>query len=256
MTVSESQKRQLFEHGWLRAPGAVRRDHVERVRRKIHHSIGQHGIDPNELWRYRAQSYCPELRDDPDVTGLCTDSGAWDVLEALLGAGQVAPPPQGQLALRFPSMAETPKQPNCHLDGMPTPSNEGATDRIEHFTCLLGVLLADMPEPNHGNFTVWPGAHRQCERWFQQHGARSLLTDGMPKIDYPEPVQVTGQAGDIVIAHYLLPHSNGPHLGPDIRYMCFFRMKRVDHDTVGDRCMTDAWCEWDGMRDIAASGAA
>lgn len=166
MALTPQQQRQLYERGYLHLPAAIPREHVERCRRKIHHDIGRHGLDPNELTRFRARSYCPELQNDPDFTGLARSPEPWALLTAALGEGNVAVSEWVQIALRFPSMQEEPRRPKWHIDGVPTPDNGMPPDQIEHFTCLLGVVLADVTEPNRGNFTVWPGGHRKIEQWF------------------------------------------------------------------------------------------
>lgn len=35
-----------------------------------------------------------------------------------------------------------------------------------------------------------------------------------------------------------------------------FRIKHVRHEELGDRALREAWCEWPGMRDVAASPTA
>ena len=61
------------------------------------------------------------------------------------------------------------------------------------------------------------------------------------------------RAGDVVLAHYLLVHGVASHIGPDIRYMCFFRIHHRDHKANGDACMTDAWRDWEGLREVVGS---
>ena len=255
MALTPQQQRQLYERGYLHLPAAIPREHIERCRRKIHHDIGRHGLDPNELTRFRARSYCPELQNDPDFTGLARSPEPWALLTAALGEGNVAVSEWVQIALRFPSMQEEPRRPKWHIDGVPTPDNGMPPDQIEHFTCLLGVVLADVTEPNRGNFTVWPGGHRKIEQWFCENPKEKLL-EGYPELDLAEPHQVCAKAGDVVFAHYLLPHGVGPHTGPDPRYMVFFRIKHLRHQELGDRPLREAWCEWPGVQDVAASASA
>lgn len=251
MQLTREQKQHVVEHGYVKIPGVVPREKVEHVRRLIHNHIGEHGIDPATLATARARSYCDDLQPLPEVVGLCTGSPAWSILESALGEGNVIKPAGAQLALRFPSLNDEIRPPRGHLDGIPTATNGVPRGHLAHFTCLLGVLLADQPRTNAGNFTVWPGSHLQTEAHFKERGPRDLL-NGTPKLDYNPPVQITGNAGDIVLAHYLLVHGVGPHVGPDIRYMAFFRIHHRDHKTLGDNCMTDAWHEWEGLRGMVA----
>ena len=250
MSLTSEQRRDLYESGYLHVPGAVPEEQIKRCRRKIHHSIGENGLDPDELTWFRSRSYCPELQNDPDFTGLARSDGPWSLMSDALGEGNVAVGDWVQIALRFPSMAEAPRRPGWHIDGVPTPHNGVPPDQIAHFTCLLGVVLSDVLEPNCGNFTCWPGGHHEIERWFQANPKEKLL-EGWPDVELGEPHQVCAKAGDVVLAHYLLPHGVGPHMGPDPRYMVFFRVKHANHEQIGDRCLTDAWYEWEGMQGLA-----
>ena len=254
MEFNYDDKRQFFERGYLAARGIVPPAMVRAARRAIHHNLGQ-GMDPEQMKTFRARSYCPELQEQPLITDLAMNTPAWSLAESLVGTGRLAPTTSGQIALRFPSMADRAKMPGCHLDGMHSPRNGVPEGTIQNFTMLMSVLLCDLPEPNCGNLTIWPGTHHQFERYFQEHGAEALL-DGMPKIDYPEPVQVTGRAGDVFFVHYQIAHGVAPHLGPDIRYAVFFRLKHVDHDEQKLDVMSDIWREWDGMSEVVEAAKA
>jgi len=138
---------------------------------------------------------------------------------------------------------------------MYSPTNGVKEGTIGNFTALVSVLLSDVPEPNSGNFTVWPGTHRIFERYFQEYGPESLLK-GMPQVPMPDPVQITGKAGDIVLVHYQIAHGVTPNASPNVRYAIFFRLSHVDHEANHWSCMTDIWLEWEGMREFIGEVAA
>ncbi|MFJ9841583.1 hypothetical protein ACIRYZ_14140 [Kitasatospora sp. NPDC101155] len=50
--------------------------------------------------------------------------------------------------------------------------------------------------------------------WLRRHGADALRDAApYPPVDLPTPLQVTGTAGSLVLAHYLLAHNIGGHFG-------------------------------------------
>ncbi|MFW5682815.1 MAG: phytanoyl-CoA dioxygenase family protein [Phycisphaeraceae bacterium] len=255
MSLTPEQQRQFYKHGFLHIPGAVPVERVERCRRKIHHSIGSRGMDPSELTNYRARSYCPELQNDPDFTQLVRCEVPWQVLNAALGQGNVDVGEWVQIALRFPTMADDPGPAKWHVDGVPTRDNGAPPDRVSHFTCLLGVVLADVPAPGRGNLTVWPGGHHKMEQWFRDNPVKKLL-EGYPDLDLADPHPTCARAGDAFMVHYLTPHGVTPNVGPDPRYMVFFRIKHARHAEFGDDCLTDAWLEWPGVRDVVEAAPA
>lgn len=104
-------------------------------------------------------------------------------------------------------------------------------------------------EPYSGNLAVWPGTHRIYERYFREHGPESLL-DGMPPVELPQPTQLMGHAGDVVLCHYQLAHGVAQNVSPHVRYAIYFRLHHVNHDMQWKEAMTDIWVEWAGMRDL------
>ena len=235
MELTAAQKQTLYDQGFVNFPGIIPRELVDRALRAINASLGSQGIDPNYLTKFRAQSYCPELTTSPVITGLINESPVWPLAESAIGVGKIRPVKGGQIALRFPSM-EQPGEPHAHIDGMYTPTNGVPKGTIANFTALVGVLLSDLPQPYSGNLAVWPGTHRSFETYFRERGPQSLL-EGMPQVEMPEPVQITG---------------NG---SPNIRYAIYFRLSHVDHDNLHWECMTDIWREWEGMQDLVQAGA-
>ena len=253
MELTHDQKQHFYEHGYVRLPGAVPQEQVRTALRNINASLGDNGIDPERLPIFRSQTYCPELRDSPAITGLITETPAWEIAESMIGRGKIRPVTAGQIALRFPSM-QPAATARPHLDGMYSPNNGVPEGKIMNFTALAGVLLSDLPGPDAGNLVVWPGTHRIYEQYFREHGPQSLL-NGMPPVTLPEPVQITGTAGDVVLCHYQLAHGIAGNASPHIRYAIYFRLFHVEHDALRWECMTDIWREWEGMQGVAGAYA-
>jgi len=251
MELTPEQKRVFVEQGYVHIPNVVTKKKVNAALRAINHSLGE-GVDAADMQTFRAQSYCPELRRDPVITNLYNESHATTLAESLIGAGKIKSINGGQIALRFPGMQETPAQPGPHLDGMYSPTNGVPKGKINSFTMLLGIMLSDVSEDFAGNLAVWPGTHRIYEQYFREHGPESLL-NGMPLIELPQPVQLTGKAGDVVLCHYQLAHGVAQNISPHVRYAIYFRLHHVDHDARWKEAMKDIWLEWDGVRDLATN---
>jgi hypothetical protein len=251
MELSIEQKHALFRDGFVTLPRAVPLELVDAARRAINTSLGSEGIDPAKLATYRSQSYCPELQSASVITDLVRQSAVWSCAESAIEAAKLRPPGRGQIALRFPSL-EAPRAPGPHLDGMYTPTNGVPKGTISNFTALVGVFLSEIPHTDMGNLTVWPGSHHLYEQYFCRYGPAALL-QGMPAVDLPEPLQLTGQPGDAVLCHYQLGHGIASNSSPNIRYAVYFRLKHVDHDSIHWECMTDIWHEWAGMREVTNS---
>jgi hypothetical protein len=246
MQLTPAQKQQFLTDGYVLVRGVVPPVMVNAARRAINASVGR-GMNVEDMTRFRAQGYCPELKAEAVITDLIQATPAWPLLESAIGPGRIKPVGAGQIALRFPVTRDDLQQHGPHIDGMYSPENGVKKGSISNFTALLGVLLSDLPERNAGNFTVWPGSHLAHAAYFKKHGPKALL-NGMPKVKLREPVQVMGEAGDIVLAHYLLGHSIAPNVSPNVRYAIYFRVQAVDHEQTRWESMKNPWLQWPGLQ--------
>lgn len=248
MQLTLSQKRQFVAQGFLHLPGVVPQVMVNAALRAINNSVGQ-GMPQEEMVKMRAQTYCRELTNQPVISDLVNGTPAFALAESAIETGKVRPVTGGQIALRFPSMADPPKPPGPHVDGMYTPTNGVKEGTIGNFTMLIGVLLSDLTAPFCGNFTVWPGTHHLFQDYWREKGPLSLL-EGMPKVEMPEPLQIEGKAGDIVLVHWATAHAAAMNVSPSVRYACFFRLKHESHDSHHVDTLTDIWMDWPNIREI------
>jgi hypothetical protein len=251
LQLSYAQKRQFFEEGFLVVRGAIPDVLVKSARKRINHSMGAEGVDPERLAKFKTLSFCPEVQQSEEIVNLVMRTPVWDYAQSFVGEDTMNPITGGQIALRFPTFLDPPPPARPHLDGMYAPGNGVPEGTIQNFTMLVGVLLSDLPEQNAGNFTVWPRTHRQFEEYYREHTPEDLLK-GMPGVEMPEPHQITGKAGDVVFVHYQTAHTAMYNLSDSIRYAIFFRLYRKEHGLFCRECMLDIWKEWDGMREIVA----
>jgi hypothetical protein len=250
--LTRKQKEHFYENGFLKIPGVVPRLMVDAARKAINHSIGSVGVHDDDPNNFRTGAFCDELRNAPVLTNLFNRTPLFQIAESLLGEGKVQQAGGAQIAIRFPGApGNDPAEPRGHLDGLGSGTNgmpKGVYRR--GFTGFAVVYLADVPEPYSGNFTVWPRSHRFFEDYFKKEG-HEVLSNGMPQVDLPEgPAQVTGEAGDVVIAHHQMVHSAAPNASANIRYATIFRLRHVECEQNGLEAYTDIWREWPGIREV------
>ena len=172
-----------------------------------------------------------------DVSGLLAfyrESGIAQLAAALLRPDlAIEEPDFGQLATTIPPWPHRPGGP--HVDGLTPPAADG---RPGTFSLLAGAWLSDQAEPNRGNLWVWPGTHLRFGAYLAQRGADALSDVGLmqpgpyPPVELGEPRQVTGPAGSVLFAHYLLAHNIGGHDGPagsPPRQVIYYRLGAAGH---------------------------
>jgi len=168
-----------------------------------------------------------------------------------LAAGLLQPslpplePEFSQLAITIPHWPHRPGGP--HVDGISPPSPDGTPGT---FSLLAGAWLTDHSEPDRGNLWVWPGTHLRFGAYLAEHGAEALgrlHPEPYPPIAVGEPQQVTGPAGSVLLAHYLLAHNIGGHSGPPgapMRQVIYYRIKAAGHRGRWREAVTDPLSEF------------
>ena len=112
MLLSNQQKRDFYDNGYLCLPNAVSSTVVDSALRSINHSLGEEGMNKEELPTLRAQSYCREIRESPSITNLINQSQLIGVMDDLLGVDNLGPIKSGQIALRFPRFPRLRPEPS------------------------------------------------------------------------------------------------------------------------------------------------
>jgi hypothetical protein len=246
--LSAEQVREFAVRGFLVVPQAVPHAVLERASGYIDGLVAAEPPGPDVRGPH---NYFRETAAAPALRALLTESHALRTAEVLTGVGTLVEPWQAQLALNIPP---NPARPGMHhIDGAP-PDADG---RPGTFTLLAGVLLSDQLSTGAGNLWVWPGTHLTHAAYFREHGPDAFFTaNGYPPIPLPEPEQICGRAGDLLLAHYLLGHNIGDNTAPETRRAVYFRVKRHGHDPRWREFLQDPWLDYDGVRSVLAGDPA
>jgi hypothetical protein len=249
MILSVDQQRQLREEGYLLLPGIVPRPLVDEALRAINASLGTEGIPKEQLTTFRARTFTPELVRSETMLRLFRASPLGELCQAALGPGNLVPPTEVQIALRFPTAGPGGGPAVPHIDGISSPGNGVPPGTLYHFTGLAGLFLSDTSEPDRGNLTVWPGSHRLVAEYLREQGVGAIV-DRFPELPLPPPRPILARPGDGILAHYQLAHGIAPNLGPHVRYALFWRLFHRAHEGLGTRPLTDPWLEWEGLSPV------
>ncbi|MEM7534163.1 MAG: hypothetical protein AAF639_18425 [Chloroflexota bacterium] len=253
--LTTEQKRQFIEEGYLIIPKAIPQEYVTAARRAVNHSIGHIGISGEDLSRNRSGFFCAELLDAPVILDLYNKTPVMSLAESLMGEGNVLPVERAKPYPRFPlPLGEIPPVPRGHIDGIGNGTNGTAKgDYKRNFTAFAVIYLADVPEINSGNFTVWPKSHRTFADYFTKEG-HQVLSQGVPRIDLPEePLMITAKAGDLILAHHQIFHAACANAAADVRLAVIARLRHKNCDEIGKDAYTNIWREWPGVQ--ALTGA-
>ncbi|MBI2790077.1 MAG: phytanoyl-CoA dioxygenase family protein [Elusimicrobia bacterium] len=254
--LSPARKARLKRDGFVVLPGLVSPEATGRAVREINNRLGT-GKHPDKDHDADPVDYLSEYVSTPAVLDLARGA-VRAVAESLLGAGKVEPLSQGQVVLRFPAENdEVVYKKLIHVDGLYA-SKDGLGTKAGkplRYSLCAGVFLSDVPKPDMGNLTVYPGTHRLIAETVRKKGLAALKGDLEERLDLPAPVQVTGKTGDVVLFHFQLAHDKARNFSPFIRRVAYFRFWHIDawldkSEAYLKRAMIDPWLEWPGMRGV------
>jgi hypothetical protein len=240
--LSDAQINEFAERGYIVVPQVVPGGILDGAGRRIEEVAAG---DPPAEDKRGAHFYFLETKDEPELIAPLTGSPAFGLAEDLAGRGTLEVPWQVQIALNIPPYSHRPGMP--HIDAANAEPAEGPVRGT--FTMLAGILMTDQLTENSGNLWVWPGTHLTHAAYFRQHGPRMFCA--YPPIDLPAPEQLTGRAGDLLLAHYLLGHNIGGNYGSEqTRRALYFRISNVDHAAHRDQFLQDTWLEYEPIRGL------
>jgi hypothetical protein len=241
--LSDAQINEFAERGYIVVPQVVPGDLLDDASRRIDKVVA---AGPPAADKRGAHFHFLEAKDEPALIAPLTGSPAFGLAEELAGHGSLEVPWQVQVALNIPPYSHRPGRP--HIDAAnPEPADGPVRDT---FTMLAGILMTDQLTEDSGNLWVWPGTHLTHADYFREHGPRMFCA--YPPIDLPAPVQVTGHAGDLLLAHYLLGHNiGGNHASDQTRRALYFRISGIGHASHQDAFLQDTWLDYAPIRSRA-----
>lgn len=246
--LTTSQKRHFIKEGYLQLEGMIPSNLIDRALRAVNYSIGNVGKTGEDLSRHRSSFFCAELLDADVILDLYSKSKVTELAEDLLGVGNVLPVTKAKPYPRFPDATDEAPRLGGHLDGVGSGTNGQPKGQYRRgFTIFAVIYLADLPEAESGNFTVWPQSHHTFAQHFREHGHEVLAT-GTPRLDLPKgPKMLTGKAGDLILAHHQIYHAGGYNISPHVRHAVITRLKHKNCDAFGYDAYVDLWKEWEGL---------
>ena len=258
-SLSPAERQALVEEGCMRLHGIIPPALVDEALRHINMTLlnpaAPGGWVPDDDGKL---SPAPHVRGHPAIRALLYSSALYNVLEQLLGEGQVTRPQMGQLALRFPNNKADMGDDDWHIDGQPTWHKSP-------FQLLVGVALSSQPTDNCGNLAVFAGCHgvlhEAVERVRLAHspaatdGSRTPWHGMKPRLRHGSERQIHLEPGDVIIAHQKVPHRVSPNRSPHVRYMVYFRVSSVRHKPMAS-LSHGLWAHFDGLHEVAETGRA
>jgi Phytanoyl-CoA dioxygenase (PhyH) len=243
--LTQAQREAFAERGYLVVPGLVTSPDQERAGAEADRLIAAAPPPDGQVGHH---FYWPRPAGSPMLFDFLTrDGGVLDAAAELTGPpGLEVAFDQAQVALNIPPHPHRPGRP--HIDGYQAGQTVPGT-----FTMLAGLLLSDQLTDDGGNLWVWPGTHRRHAAFFAEygagHGAEAFAAAaGYPDVELPEPVQIHGRRGDVLLAHYLLGHNIGGNRTERTRRALYWRLRAPGHVGRWADCLTDPWREYDSIR--------
>lgn len=256
--LSKTDIDDFHEFGYLRIHGVLTRDEAETYRQHIL------GMVPRDLsmpfpWRSssgRIKPYHDGYGEQETRYGH-EDDGIWDTPELLPmlchpELYKAAAELMGEAKLRvqdgtigitlrndeatFGLGATRVDEGEQSLLSQPLHIDSSVPETVNNFTFtdtelqVGGCFYLTDVEPRGGGIHVVPRGHKLVEEQSRASAnGRALQSYWHDIKDFPETVEVTGEAGDFIMTHYLMPHAASHNRRARTRVAYFIRYSRLDH---------------------------
>lgn len=257
--LSKADVDDFNEFGYLRIPGVLDREEAEHFRQIIL------GMIPRDLtlpypWRSVGGRIKPyhegygeqQLRygheddgiwDTPELIPLLCNERLYRAASELIGTrhlrvqdGTVGITMRNDhVGLRVGGTRPTEVEDGSILS-QPVHVDPSVPETVDNFTFgetevqVGGCFYLTDVEPQGGGIHVVPRGHTLLQEQASQSAkGRHLHSNWHDITGLPETVEVTGEAGDFVMTHYLLPHAASHNRRPRARVAYFIRYSRLDH---------------------------
>jgi len=251
--LTDEQVRTFARDGYIVLRNVVPEPLLAAADNEIDHATTDEGWS-----RPGNRAWFPVRRQVPRCDALLRDSPAFALAEQLVSPNVLDYANNHiQVAITVPPWPYVTG--GYHLDGYDgDPGPPRSPPRS--FTMVAAVLLTDQRGVAAGNLWVWPGSHlshqelfRDQGTWvFHRAGGRSSLLD--PPLTLSSPVPVTGNRGDVLLAHYLLGHAKGGNTAEHVRRTVYFRLAVPGHAERWERTFLDAWTEYPPIQRMLRDG--
>lgn len=233
-TLSDAEVAQFWEQGYVVVRGALARDEAAYYRGVILDMVPRDLHIPMH-WHAHAARIKPmqpegnQTFDDPELLPLLMNPKLYGAAVQLLETPRLRSI-DGSLGITLRNTSgEKILSQGLHLDA-------SVPMHLDNFLLTLRELqvggcyyLSDV-EPEGGGIHVVPGGHKLVEEQARADPkGRQLFVNKQSWDDFPESVEITGEAGDFALLHHLIPHAASHNRRSVPRVAQFTRFIREDH---------------------------
>ncbi|MFN8391336.1 MAG: hypothetical protein U0136_13690 [Bdellovibrionota bacterium] len=241
MFSAEQHRSQFVRDGFVIVPKLIESAKLADVQRTIQSDFGDRSTEPtkNLLPHQLPPSFAPVA--DTVRT----------VVDTLLG--EAAPLKECRVSVFHPGEAWN----SLHVDGQGR-YTEGQRSWRNYcfFRILVAVYCSDVPGPGHGGLRIIPGGHDCVAEWFRSFAAsffdssyevarhEELYRSFASGMQFLNPLAHARpmEAGDVLIAHCLMPHGVDIVSGTEPRRGLYLRFG--DPVFTDYRQLSDPWAGW------------
>lgn len=127
-----------------------------------------------------------------------------------------------------------------------------------HPSNLITVAYLNKVTAGGGGLLVWPGSHWDIYPAMGsklEHVATTNYRSLYKRWTSREPIELTGQCGDVIFLHHRLLHAPSVNRGPSVRFAVLCDYRRADFKKLcAERPSNDIWEDWPAIRAILPSG--
>ena len=233
--LTDAQLAQFWSEGYLVLKGTLDDDVVRRAREFLLDLIPRDLVIPDHYHANHGR-FKPHNPDgngsffEPAMLPLLQNEGLYGAAVDILETEYIQVW-DGSAGITLRNRAMEGRLQNLHLDAVPKGPEELNEDFLRTGIGIGGCYYLNRVEDNGGGIHVVPGAPNRVREIMLNEPDGLARNDGWGKIvDFETSMEVTGDAGDYVLMHHLMPHSASANHNASPRIAQFTRLQRLTEE--------------------------
>ncbi len=233
--LTAEQLDQFWSEGYLVLKGTLDDDVVQKARDFLLDLIPRDLVIPDHYHANHGR-FKPHHPDgngsffEPAMLPLMQNEGLYGAAVDILGTEYIQVW-DGSAGITLRNRAMDGRLQNLHLDAVPKGPEELNENFLRTGIGIGGCYYLNRVENEGGGIHVVPGAPNRVRDIMLSEPDGLTRNDGWGKIvDFPSSVEVTGDAGDYVLMHHLMPHSASANHNSSPRIAQFTRLQALTEE--------------------------
>ena len=233
--LTDDQINEFWQQGFLLLKGVLEADTAARAHQAILDMVPRDFVftDRHHMTQGRFKPYQPDGSQSfftPELLPLLCNERLYAALADLFETPYLRVG-DGSVGISMKDGGPAGRFQNLHLDMRLPAQDQLSLDKLRFGVGMGGCYYLNDVEENGAGIHVVPGGHKTAEDTMMHNDGGTERYNRWKNIDdFPPSIEITGEAGDFVLMHHMMPHGASRNKNPVPRVAQFTRFYRLSQE--------------------------